>query len=58
MNNPVLTPCIGICELGVDGLCTGCQRNTDEIGRWSQMSDVERLVLMEQVLPAREPRRR
>ena len=58
MNNPVLTPCIGICELGADGLCTGCLRNTDEIGRWSLMSDAERLRLMEQVLPAREPRRR
>jgi predicted Fe-S protein YdhL (DUF1289 family) len=58
MSNPVLTPCIGICELAADGLCTGCHRNTDEIGRWSQLDDVERLRLMEQVLPARESHRR
>lgn len=58
MNSPVLTPCIGVCELGADGLCTGCQRDGAEIARWSQMNDAERLRLMEQVLPERASRRR
>jgi predicted Fe-S protein YdhL (DUF1289 family)/8-oxo-dGTP pyrophosphatase MutT (NUDIX family) len=50
----VLSPCIGICSLDHDGLCTGCFRTTGEIARWSQMDDDERLRLMESVLPARE----
>lgn len=50
----VLSPCIGICQLGDDGLCQGCLRTTGEIARWSQMNDDERLRLMEDVLPLRE----
>lgn len=50
----VLSPCIGVCTLGDDGLCEGCLRTTAEIARWSRMNDDERLRLMETVLPARE----
>jgi len=53
----VLSPCIGICQLGDDGLCLGCHRTTAEIARWSQMNDDERLRLMEHVLPQRESSR-
>lgn len=60
MNFPfraVLSPCIGVCSLGDDGLCEGCHRTSSEIARWSQMNDDERLQLMEKVLPGREARR-
>lgn len=57
-SNPILSPCIGICEIAVDGLCTGCLRDLSEIAEWSQMSDSDRLRLMDQVLPERESRRR
>jgi uncharacterized protein len=50
----VLSPCIGVCEMGEVGLCRGCLRTGDEIARWSQMGDDERLRLMEDVLPTRE----
>ena len=50
----VLSPCIGVCNLGSDGLCEGCLRTSAEIARWSQMNDDERLRLMETVLPDRE----
>jgi predicted Fe-S protein YdhL (DUF1289 family) len=53
----VLSPCIGVCCLGEDGLCDGCHRTNAEIARWSQMNDDERLHLMEAVLPERESRR-
>jgi predicted Fe-S protein YdhL (DUF1289 family) len=53
---PILTPCIGVCELDVGGLCKGCHRTLDEIARWSAMSDAERLRLMDEVLPQRESR--
>lgn len=54
----VLSPCIGVCTLGEDGLCRGCLRSGAEIARWTGMGDDERLRLMEQVLPERESRRR
>jgi predicted Fe-S protein YdhL (DUF1289 family) len=50
----VLSPCIGVCSLGDDGLCLGCHRTSAEIARWPQMNDDERLRLMEAVLPLRE----
>jgi predicted Fe-S protein YdhL (DUF1289 family) len=51
---PVLTPCIGICTLGEDGLCDGCHRNAEEIGAWSSLGDAERTRIMLEVLPHRE----
>ena len=51
----VLSPSIGICELDTQGLCSGCRRTTSEIARWSQMSDDERLHVMDVVLPTRPP---
>lgn len=50
----VLTPCIGVCALDGDGICMGCHRTTDEIARWGQMDDGERMHLMDSVLPERE----
>jgi predicted Fe-S protein YdhL (DUF1289 family) len=53
----VLSPCIGICSLDGEGLCEGCHRSTAEITRWSQMSDDERLHVMDVLLPVREASR-
>lgn len=51
---PALSPCIGICTLGADGLCDGCLRTGAEIGAWSQLPDHERRRIMMDVLPMRE----
>lgn len=48
-----LTPCIGICRLDGRGLCIGCQRTGEEIGRWAHMDHLERMAYMRDVLPAR-----
>lgn len=56
MSSPVLTPCIGVCVLRADGLCAGCFRTGDEIAAWSRLDDVQRLHLMDHVLPEREAR--
>jgi len=53
MSNAILSPCIGICRLGTDGLCEGCLRTGDEIARWMSLSDAERTHLMRDVLPSR-----
>lgn len=52
-----LTPCIGVCTLGEDGLCDGCLRTGAEIGAWSGLPDAERLRIMNDVLPTRELKR-
>jgi len=50
------TPCVKVCVMDLDrGHCKGCYRTLDEIGRWSRMSDQERVAIMEQ-LPERRSR--
>lgn len=49
-----LTPCIGICTLGADGLCEGCLRTGAEIGAWSRLPDAEKRRIMDELLPLRE----
>ena len=40
------SPCINVCQLGADGLCIGCLRSGDEIGRWMAMSADEQWRLL------------
>ena len=49
----MLSPCIGVCRIGADGLCEGCLRTADEIAAWPRLGDAGRLRLMETVLPMR-----
>ncbi len=49
-----LSPCIGVCRLDSRGLCVGCQRTVEEIGRWANMGDDERLAIIRHELPARK----
>jgi predicted Fe-S protein YdhL (DUF1289 family) len=50
-----LSPCTGVCRLDGRGLCIGCLRTGDEIARWSGLKDAERLRIMDELLPLREP---
>jgi predicted Fe-S protein YdhL (DUF1289 family) len=45
----VLSPCVGVCRLGDDGLCEGCGRTTTEIAAWPAMDDAARLRVMERL---------
>lgn len=54
----VLSPCIGICEIADDGLCSGCHRTGDEVAAWPLLNDDVRLHLMDEVLPRRAAVRR
>ena len=48
-----VSPCIKLCVIdGPSGLCEGCGRSLDEIGRWLSYSDGERRAIM-LTLPAR-----
>jgi 8-oxo-dGTP pyrophosphatase MutT (NUDIX family)/predicted Fe-S protein YdhL (DUF1289 family) len=48
----ILSPCIGTCTIGDDGLCDGCLRTPAEIAAWPPMGDDARKALMER-LPER-----
>ncbi|AXA56949.1 DUF1289 domain-containing protein [Pseudomonas thivervalensis] len=39
---PVPSPCVNICALDDEDICTGCQRSVAEITRWSRMDNDER----------------
>jgi hypothetical protein len=42
----VSSPCTGVCKLDGDDICIGCFRSKDEIARWTQMSDREKLFVI------------
>ena len=42
VERPVASPCVNICALDDDDVCTGCQRTVAEITRWSRMTNPER----------------
>lgn len=50
--DPVQSPCIGICTLSRDNVCMGCFRTSNEIGNWLNYSNRERARILDQ-LPAR-----
>lgn len=39
---PVKSPCISVCALDKQDVCTGCQRTAVEITQWGRMSDDQR----------------
>ncbi|MBD8483013.1 DUF1289 domain-containing protein [Pseudomonas coleopterorum] len=39
---PVKSPCISVCALDEDDVCTGCQRTAVEITQWGRMNDDQR----------------
>ncbi|MEJ8311310.1 DUF1289 domain-containing protein [Agrobacterium larrymoorei] len=47
------TPCIHVCQLNPEGLCTGCYRTIAEITGWSGFTAVERQRIMGE-LPQRK----
>ena len=51
--DPQGSPCNDICRIDEQsGLCQGCYRTLDEIGRWSAMADAHKRAVLDS-LPAR-----
>ncbi len=50
---PILSPCVNVCEMGDDALCEGCLRTLDEIAAWGVMSPQMRLHVIDVLIPAR-----
>lgn len=43
------SPCIGICQIDTNRICTGCHRSLGEIGRWSIANNEEKRSILSQV---------
>lgn len=53
---PIKTPCVKVCFVDPkEGLCVGCFRTMEELGRWTRYSDTERDDILAQ-LPVRRDR--
>jgi predicted Fe-S protein YdhL (DUF1289 family) len=44
----VTSPCTGTCELN-DGVCVDCNRTVEDIMRWADMSEAQRMRRMEEL---------
>lgn len=44
----VKSPCINVCKVQ-DNLCVGCSRTTAEIATWRDMTDNQRLKVLERI---------
>lgn len=45
----MISPCVGLCRLNEDGVCIGCKRTKLEVQHWTEMTDVERSLVMERL---------
>jgi len=43
----VESPCVGICALNPQSVCTGCGRTLAEIAEWSQASDSRKQIVVD-----------
>ena len=48
------SPCVGVCRIGADDLCEGCDRTLAEIAAWSGMTEGEREAAMASVALRRD----
>ena len=46
LNNNVITPCIGQCDLDGNDICMGCYRSALEISDWMHKSDDEKIDIV------------
>lgn len=51
----VSSPCVDVCQLDFyKQVCIGCYRTLDEIGRWREMTDDERKIVLDNIEDRKE----
>lgn len=45
--NQIASPCISLCTLNGEGICSGCYRHIDEITGWHSATKERRLQILE-----------
>jgi len=43
---PVVSPCVSICALNGDDICTGCHRSGEEIRQWVSLDNSARRAVL------------
>jgi len=43
---PVVSPCVSICVLGAEDICTGCHRSGEEIRQWVSLDNTARRAVL------------
>lgn len=44
----MISPCVDICEIGLNGRCTGCFRTCEQIEHWLEYSDTQRQEIIDE----------
>ncbi len=52
--NTIQSPCIDVCEMNQQGLCSGCLRTRNEIALWGSLTPEQRQQIMDSLLLRRE----
>ncbi|MDX1598387.1 DUF1289 domain-containing protein [uncultured Marinobacter sp.] len=50
----VRSPCVSVCALDANDVCIGCHRTSDEIMRWTRMTNDERRDVLKEVAKREE----
>jgi predicted Fe-S protein YdhL (DUF1289 family) len=45
-SNNVVSPCISVCVLNEEDVCTGCYRTADEITEWTELSQEDKRAVI------------
>jgi uncharacterized protein len=53
-NNSIKSPCINICCLNINNICSGCYRSLEEIAQWSGASDSEKKTILDRTLERKQ----
>ena len=43
------SPCIQICRIDHNGICTGCNRTLEEITDWYKLTDLEKQTILNNI---------
>lgn len=55
MMDGINSPCIGICTMDRNsGVCIGCGRTLDEIGNWSNIDNIKKKQVLENLNAKKE----
>ena len=52
----IASPCVDVCELNSDFVCKGCGRTINEILKWSEYTDKQKLAVLDRLFDQTEER--
>lgn len=45
---PIISPCVSVCALNDEDICTGCYRTGSEISQWGTLDNTVRKAVIQQ----------